>query len=110
MKLHFNKKFIYVALIFIFLFQILDIALGTFKEKTDYIAMRANESIIKIISPTGVCLHGTISNEIKDILKKKENIEIKTYKNDLIYILTEEEYECMSGCTITKLKKKNIIP
>ena len=31
-----NKKFIYVALIFIFLFQILDIALGTFKEKTDY--------------------------------------------------------------------------
>ena len=31
-----NKKFIYVALIFIFLFQLLDIALGTFEEKTEY--------------------------------------------------------------------------
>lgn len=81
-----------------------------FKEKTDYIAMRANESIIKIISPTGVVINGVIEDTIKFFLKEKENIEIKTYKNNLIYELTNEEYKCMSGSTIAKLKKRNIIP
>lgn len=62
----------------------------------------------------GIVSRGTITQECLDVLKKKENIIIKTYENNMIFELTEKNYNNLGDYLKEKIKfkfdevKKNI--
>lgn len=75
----------------------LEISGTDFFKNTDYISLRITSDIIKIPFDGGVVQSGIISEWMKKMLKDKENIDIKTYDNNLIYELTKDEYDNLGG-------------
>ena len=66
-----------------------------FRINLNFKCLRVCKDIIKIPYSGGIVSSGIISENMKKFLKEKENIEIKTYDNNLIFDLTKEEYECV---------------
>jgi len=62
-----------------------------FKNK-NYKCLRVMDDIIKVIHPGGFVRSGVLSEEFKNYLKEKENIDIKTFKYNLIYDINDDEY------------------
>jgi hypothetical protein len=62
-----------------------------FFKNTNYIALRVINEVVKIPYSGGIVTSGIISDPIKKMLKEKEDIDIKTYDNNLIYELTNVE-------------------
>ncbi len=64
-----------------------------FRKNPNYTCLRVTEDIIKVPDAGGIVRSGIMSNEIKKMLKEKENIEITTYSNNLIFEMTKDEYD-----------------
>ncbi len=63
-----------------------------FFRNTNYISLRVINEVIKIPFAGGIVISGIISETMKKMLKDKEDIDIKTYDNNLIYELTTDEF------------------
>ena len=81
-----------------------------FKINTDYISLRVINEVIKIPCDHGVVVSGIISEEMKQYFKEKEDIEIETYENNLIFELTKEEYDCVGDRLKIMYNEYNIAP
>lgn len=81
-----------------------------FKINKDYICLRVTDEIVKIPYDGGVVLSGIISEEMKQYFKEKEDIEIETYENNLIFELTKEEYDCLGDSIKILYNKYNFAP
>jgi hypothetical protein len=79
-----------------------------FRQNENFICLRVVEDVVVIQNAMGVVQSGVISNEIKNYLKEKENIEIETFENNLIYRLTNEEYNCLGDRLKEEYAKNNI--
>ena len=81
-----------------------------FKINKDYISLRVINEVIKIPCDHGVVVSGIISEEMKQYFKEKEDIEIETYENNLIFELTKEEYDCVGDRLKIMYNEYNIAP
>ena len=66
-----------------------------FRQNHKHICLRVVEDIVKINASGGIVTSGIISEDTKKMLKDKEEIEIETFDNNLIFKLTRDEYDIM---------------
>jgi hypothetical protein len=81
-----------------------------FRINNHYIALRVTNDVTKVPDAGGVVRSGIISEEMKQYFKEKENIEIQTYENNMIFKLTNEEYHCLGDRLKQEYREKNISP
>jgi len=79
-----------------------------FFRNTNYISLRVINEVIKIPDAGGVVRSGIISESMKKMLKDKEEIDIKTYDNNLIYELTNDEFNNLGDRLKDHYKHLNI--
>ena len=79
-----------------------------FKINKDYICLRVIDEIVKIPAGCGVVASGIISEEMKQYFKEKEDIQIETYENNLIFKLTKDEYDCLGDRLKIEYNQNNI--
>jgi len=66
-----------------------------FRMNNTYICLRVIDDIITINHAGGIVRSGIITDETKNMLKDKEDIDIITYDHNLIYKLTFDEYNLL---------------
>jgi hypothetical protein len=80
-----------------------------FIRNTQFICLRVCQDIVKINSAGGVVQSGFISDKTKDLLLK-EGIVVKTYGNNLIFILTPEEYALAGSALRDEFARRGVKP
>ena len=81
-----------------------------FRINNDYIALRVVNEITKIPGACGAVISGIMSPEMKQYLKEKENIEIQTDDNNMIFKLTRQEYDFLGDRLKNMYRENNISP
>jgi hypothetical protein len=79
-----------------------------FKKNHNFICLRVAEDIVTVNHDWGIVQAGIISDDIKQMLKDKEDIEIETFENNLIYKLTSDEYNALGDHLKDIYRDKNI--
>jgi hypothetical protein len=79
-----------------------------FRQNNNYICLRVIEDVVVIQDSMGVVQSGIITDYNKKFLKEKEDIDIETFENNLIYKLTLDEYNCLGDRLKTEYEKNNI--
>ena len=64
-----------------------------FKNNDEFICLRIIDDIIVVNDNGGIVRSGVITDETKNMLKEKEDIDIQTYENNMIFKLTQDEYD-----------------
>ena len=70
--------------------------------------LKTVEDTVKISSPAGFVASGILDQTVRIMLKEKEDIDIETFKDGLIYELTNEEYNFVGDRFIREYKRRNI--
>lgn len=79
-----------------------------FRQNNNFICLRVVEDVVVIHGAGEIVQSGIITDEIKNYFKNKENIEIETFENNLIYKLTLDEYNCLGNRLKEEYAKNNI--
>ena len=79
-----------------------------FRQNRNYICLRVVEDVVVIQNSMGIVQSGIITDYNKKYLKEKEDIDIETFENNLIYKLTLDEYNCLGDRLKIEYENKDI--